>query len=66
MKYHAKETQNDIIDTLNSFYRYQDDLDSIDNICFEEMIHRKCTAELQLNNANSSDTEGTFNGIISS
>ena len=37
--------------------RYLDDLLNIDNIQFEQMVHRIYPAELQLNKANASDTE---------
>ena len=47
-------------DALNSTSRHVDDLLNIDNIYFEQMIHRIYPAELQLNKANSSDTEVPF------
>ena len=37
-----------------------DDLLNIDNIHFEQMVHRIYPAELQLNKANASDTEAAF------
>ena len=40
--------------------RYLDELLSIDNIYFDQMVHRIYPAELQLNRANSSDTETLF------
>ena len=40
--------------------RYLDDLLNIDNIHFEQMVHRIYPAELQLNKANASDTETAF------
>ena len=39
---------------------YLDDLLKIDNIRFEQMVHRIYPAELQLNKANASDTEAAF------
>ena len=53
--------------TDQSFYKL------IDNINFEQVVHRLYPAELQLNNANSSDTEAPYldlnlsinNGIVS-
>ena len=45
---------------FNSTSRYLDDLLIIDNIHFEQMVHRICPAELQLNKANASDTEAAF------
>ena len=40
--------------------RYLDDLLNIDNIYFDKIVDRICPTELQLNRANSSDTEATF------
>ena len=60
MRYHAKQKQNDMVDALNSTSTHVDDLLNIDNIYFEQMIHRIYPAELQLNKANSSDTEVPF------
>ena len=45
---------------FNSTSRYLDDLLNIDNIHFEHMVHRIHPAELQLNKANTSDTEAAF------
>ena len=49
--------QADIIEAFNSTSRYLDDLLNINNIYFEQMVNRIYPAELQLNKANSSDTE---------
>ena len=62
-----------MIDTFNSTSGYLDNLLNIDNIYFEQMFQRIYPAELQLNKANSSDTEAPFldlnvsisNGIVS-
>ena len=51
---------DDIIDTFNSTSRYLDDLRNINNIHFEQMVHRIYPAELQFNKTNASDTEATF------
>ena len=40
--------------------RYLDDLPNIDNPYFEGMVNQSYPPELQLNNANTSDTEATF------
>ena len=40
--------------------RYLDDLFNIDIIYFEQMVDRIYPTELQLNRANSSDTEALF------
>ena len=60
MKSLTKEKRYDLIDVFNPTSRYLDDLLNIDNIHFEHMVHRIYPAELQLNNANASDTEAAF------
>ena len=68
------DTQADVIAAFNSMSRYLDDLLNIDNPYFEEMVSQICPAELQLNKANSSDTEAPFldlhlsilDGVVSS
>ena len=65
--------QTDIIEAFNSTSRYKDDLLNIDNTDFEQMVGQIYPTELQLNQANSSDTEAPFldlnlsirNGIVS-
>ena len=54
------ENQADIIEAFNSTSRYLDDLLNIDNIYFDQMVDRIYPTELQLNRANSSDTEASF------
>ena len=59
---------------FNSTSRYLDDLLNIDNPYFEQMVGQIYPTELQLNKANSSDTEAPLldlnlsitNGIVSS
>ena len=66
--------QANIIEAFNSTSRYLDDLLNIDNPYFEQMVGQIYPTELQLNKANSSDTEAPFldlnlsttNGIVSS
>ena len=60
MKSLSPENQADIIEAFNSTSRYLDALLNIDNIYSEQMINRIHPAELQLNKANSSDTEAPF------
>ena len=60
MKSLSPENQTDIIEAFNSTSRYLDDLLITDNIYFEQMVNRIYPAELQLKNANSSDTEAPF------
>ena len=70
----SDNNQTDIIETFNSTSRYLDDLLNIDNPYFEQMVGQIYPTELQLNKANSSDTEAPFldlnvsitNGIVSS
>ena len=66
--------QTDIIEAFNSTFRYLDDLLNIDNPYFEQMVGQIYPTQLQLNKANSSNTEAPFldlnlsitNGIVSS
>ena len=52
--------QSEIIKAYNSTSRYLDDLLNIDNPYFEGMVNRIYKPELQLNKANTSDTEAPF------
>ena len=58
MKSLTEEKQYDMIDAFNSTSRYLDDLLNIDNIYFEQMVHRIYPGELQLKAA--SDNEVAF------
>ena len=60
MKSLSCENQADIIEAFNSTSRYLDDLLNIDNIYFDQMVDRIYPTELQLNRANSFDTEAPF------
>ena len=70
----SDNNQADIIEAFNSTSRYLDDLLNIDNPYFEQMVGQIYPTELQLNKANSSDTEAPFldlnlsitNAIVSS
>ena len=70
----SDKNQADIIEAFNSTSRYLDDLLNIDNPYFEQMVGQIYPTELQLNKANSIDTEALFldlnlsltNGIVSS
>ena len=70
----SDNNQADIIEAFNSTSRYLDDLLNIDNPYFEQMVGQIYPTELQLNKANSSDTEAPIldlnlsktNGIVSS
>ena len=54
------ESKTYIIEAFKATSRYLDDLLNIDNIYFERVVNRIYPAELQLNKANSSDTEAPF------
>ena len=56
----SDNNQADIIEAFNSTSRYLDDLLNIDNPYFEHMVGQIYPTELQLNKANSSDTEAPF------
>ena len=56
--------QAEIIEAFKSTTRYLDDLLNIDNPYFEGMVNRIYPPELQLNKANTSDTEAPFLDLI--
>ena len=68
------DNQAAIIEAFNSTSRYLDDLLNIDSPYFEGMVNQIYPPELQLNKANTSDTEAPFldlhlsisNGFVSS
>ena len=60
MKDLSSDNQADVIKAFNSTSRYLDDLLNIDNPYFEEMVNQIYPSELQLNKANTSDTEVSF------
>ena len=74
MKYLSNDNQADICKAYNSNSRYLDDLLNIDNPYFEGMVNQIYPPELQLNKANTIDTEAPFwdlhlsisNGFVSS
>ena len=53
----SDNNQTDIIEAFNSTSRYLDDLLNIVNPYFEQMVGQIYPTELQLNKANSSDTQ---------
>ena len=61
MKSLSRENQADIIEAFNS--RYLDELLNIDNIYFDQLVDLIYPTELQLNRANSSDTEAPFSDL---
>ena len=68
----SENNQTDIIEAFNSTSKYLDDLLYIDNPYFEQMVGQIYPTELQLNKANSFDSEAPFldlnlsitNGIV--
>ena len=56
----SDDKQADIIDAINTTSRYLDDLSYINNGYFDKMINQIYPSELQLNKANTTDTEATF------
>ena len=61
MMFLSDDTQADIIEVFNWTSRYElDDLLNIDNPYFEGMVAQIYPTELQLNKANTTDTEGAF------
>ena len=56
----SDDIQADIIKAFNSTARYLDDLFNIDNPYFEGMVNQIYPPELQMNKANTSDTEAPF------
>ena len=54
------DSQADVIEAFNSTSRYLDDLLNIDNPYFEGMVNQIYPPELQLNKANTTDTEAPF------
>ena len=74
MKNLSSDNQVDVIKVFNLTSRYLDDLLNINNPYFEGMVNQIYPPELQLNKANTSDTEAPFldlhlsisNGLVSS
>ena len=52
--------QADVIDAFNTTPRYLDDILNINNVYFDNMLSQIYPSELQLNKANTSDTEAAF------
>ena len=56
----SDDKQVDIIDVFNTTSRYLDDILNISNVYFDTMVSQLYPSELQLNKANTSDTEAAF------
>ena len=52
------DQQSDIIDAFNTTSSSLDDILNINNVYFDNMVSQIYPLELQLNKANTSDTEG--------
>ena len=60
MMYLSDDKQADVIDAFNTTSRYLDDILNIHNDYFDNMVSQIYPSELQLNKANTSDTEAAF------
>ena len=56
----SDDKQADVIDAFNTTSRYFDDILNINNVYFDNMVSQIYPSELQLNKANTSDTEAAF------
>ena len=56
----SDDNQADVIDAFNTTSRYLDDILNINNVYFGNRVSQKYPSELQLNKANTSDTEAAF------
>ena len=56
----SDDKQADIIDAFNTTSRYLDAILNINNVFFDNIVSQIYHSELQLNKANTSDTEAAF------
>ena len=56
----SDDNPSEVIEAISSIPRYLDDLLNIDNNFFDSMVNHIYPSELQLNQANVSDTEASF------
>ena len=56
----SDDNQADVIDAFNITSRYLDDILNIYTVYFDNMVSQIYRSELQLNKANTSDTEEAF------
>ena len=59
----SEEEQSEVIEAFSSTSRYLDDLLNIDNDYFDGLISQIYPSALQLNKANSSETEAPFSDL---
>ena len=55
----SDDKQADVIEAFNTTSRYLDDILNINNVYFDNMVSQLYPSELQLNKANTSDTENS-------
>ena len=60
----SEEKKSEVIEAFSSTSRYLDDLLDIDNNYFDGLINQIYPSELQLNKANSSETEAPFLDLL--
>ena len=60
VKRYMRDPEKTYFGLLNTALRYLDDILNINNVYFDNMISQIYPSELQLNKANTSDTEATF------
>ena len=56
----SDDKQADVVEAFNTTSRYLDDILNINNVYFDNMVSQIYPLELQLNKANTSDTEAAF------
>ena len=56
----SDDEQADVTDAFNSTSRYLDDISKLNNVYFDNMVSQIYPPELQLDKANTSDTEAAF------
>ena len=56
----SDDKESAVIDAFNTTSRYLDDILNIDNVYFDNMLSQIYPSELQLNKANTSDTDAAF------
>ena len=56
----SDDKQADVIDAFNTTSRYLDDILNINIVYFDNMVSQIYPSELQLNQANTSDTKAAF------
>ena len=56
----SDDKQADIIDAFDTTSRYLNDIWNINNVYFDNMVSQIYLSELELNKANTSDTEAAF------